>query len=234
MAPKRTTRSTPVTPTPNATTTTTVTEAQLQALIDQGVAAAMAEAEASRVRNGYNGHLAKDCRSRPANANNNNRNNNNNNQKGNGCYECGAQGHFKRNCPKLKNNDRGNQAGNDRAPAKVYVVGNAGENPNNIIAELGSFDAIIGMDWLAKYQAIIVCAEKIVRIPWGNETLIIHGDGKLLKKEELYAKFSKCEFWILKVQFLGHVIDSEGIHVDPDKIESVKDRASPKSPTEIR
>ncbi|GKC38899.1 putative reverse transcriptase domain-containing protein [Tanacetum coccineum] len=43
--------------------------------------------------------------------------------------------------------------------------------------ELGSFDAIIGMDWLAKYQAIIVCADKIVRIPWGNETLIVHGDG---------------------------------------------------------
>nr|GEZ69531.1 putative reverse transcriptase domain-containing protein [Tanacetum cinerariifolium] len=40
--------------------------------------------------------------------------------------------------------------------------------------ELGSFDAIIGMDWLAKYQAIIMCAEKIVRIPWGDETLIIH------------------------------------------------------------
>nr|GFC62356.1 putative reverse transcriptase domain-containing protein [Tanacetum cinerariifolium] len=43
--------------------------------------------------------------------------------------------------------------------------------------ELGSFDAIIGMDWLAKYQAVIVYAEKIVRIPWGNKTLIIHGDG---------------------------------------------------------
>nr|GFC48524.1 putative reverse transcriptase domain-containing protein [Tanacetum cinerariifolium] len=43
--------------------------------------------------------------------------------------------------------------------------------------ELGSFGAIIDMDWLAKYQAIIVRAEKIVRIPWGNETLIIHGDG---------------------------------------------------------
>ncbi|GJS40895.1 putative reverse transcriptase domain-containing protein [Tanacetum coccineum] len=42
--------------------------------------------------------------------------------------------------------------------------------------ELGSFDAIIGMVWLAKYQAVIVCAEKIVRIPWGNETLIIHSD----------------------------------------------------------
>nr|GEZ82648.1 putative reverse transcriptase domain-containing protein [Tanacetum cinerariifolium] len=56
----------------------------------------------------------------------------------------------------------------------------------------------------------------------------------LLKKEELYAKFSKCEFWIPKVQFLGHMIDSQGIHVDPAKIEFVKDWASPKSPTEIR
>ncbi|GKC22474.1 putative reverse transcriptase domain-containing protein, partial [Tanacetum coccineum] len=46
---------------------------------------------------------------------------------------------------------------------------------------------------------------------------------ELLKKEELYAKFSKCEFWIPKVQFLGHVIDSQGIHVDPAKIESIKD-----------
>ncbi|GKF78240.1 putative reverse transcriptase domain-containing protein, partial [Tanacetum coccineum] len=57
---------------------------------------------------------------------------------------------------------------------------------------------------------------------------------ELLKKEELYAKFSKCEFWIPKVQFPGHVIDSEGIHVDLAKIESIKDWASPKSPTEIR
>nr|GEZ83752.1 putative reverse transcriptase domain-containing protein [Tanacetum cinerariifolium] len=57
---------------------------------------------------------------------------------------------------------------------------------------------------------------------------------ELLKKEELYAKFSKCEFWIPKVQFLGHVIDSQGIYVDPAKIKSVKDWASPKSPTEIR
>nr|GFA52265.1 putative reverse transcriptase domain-containing protein [Tanacetum cinerariifolium] len=57
---------------------------------------------------------------------------------------------------------------------------------------------------------------------------------ELLKKEELYAKFSQCEIWIPKVQFLGHVIDSQGIHVDPAKIESVKDWASPKSPTEIR
>ncbi|GJT11704.1 putative reverse transcriptase domain-containing protein [Tanacetum coccineum] len=250
--------------------------------------------------------------------------------------------------------------------------------------ELGSLDVIIGMDWLAKYQAVIVCAEKIVRILWGNETLIVRGnrsdrgnethlniisctkmqkymlkgcpfflahvttketkdkskkkqledkDGsfrmcidyrelnkltvknryplpriddlfdqlqgssvyskidlrlvmpfglmnapavlidvmnrvckphldkfmivfidniliysknkkkheehlmvilELLKKEELYAKFSKCKFWLPKVQFLGHVIDSQGIYVDPAKIESIKDWASPKTPMEIR
>ncbi|GKD78330.1 putative reverse transcriptase domain-containing protein, partial [Tanacetum coccineum] len=45
---------------------------------------------------------------------------------------------------------------------------------------------------------------------------------KLLKEEELYAKFLKCKFWLSKVQFLGHVIDSEGIHVDPTKTESIK------------
>ncbi|GJV40530.1 putative reverse transcriptase domain-containing protein [Tanacetum coccineum] len=458
------------------------------------------------------------------------------NQRGTGsgqkptCFECGVQGHFKRECPKLKNNkNRGNQVGNDRAPAKVYAVGHAGTNlDSNIVTgtfllnnryasilfdtgadrsfvstafssqiditpstldhyydveladgriiglntilrgctlnllnhpfninlmpvELGSFDAIIGMDWLAKYKAIILCAEKIILFlshvttkevedkskkkrledvpivrdfpkvfpedlsglpptrqvefqidlipgvapiakatyrlapsemkelseqlkelsdkgfirpsssPWGAPVLFVKKkDGsfrmcidyqelnkltvknrcpllriddlfdqlqgssvyskidlrsgyhqlrvreedipkinfrtryghsefqvmlfrltnapavfmdlinrvckpyldkfvivfiddiliysknkqeheehlklilELLKKEELYAKFSKCEFWIPKVQFLGHVIDSEGIHVDPAKIESIKDWASPKSPTEIR
>ncbi|GJR14582.1 putative reverse transcriptase domain-containing protein [Tanacetum coccineum] len=50
-------------------------------------------------------------------------------------------------------------------------------NINLMPVELGSFDVIVGMDWLAKYHAVIDCAEKIVRIPWGNETLIVHGDG---------------------------------------------------------
>nr|GFA71397.1 hypothetical protein [Tanacetum cinerariifolium] len=152
-----------------------------------------------------------------------------NNQRGNGagrkatCYECGAQGHFKRNCPKLKNNNnnnnnRGNQVGTGNAQERVYAVGNAGTNPdtntitdhdyvveladgrivgvNTIIrsftlnllnhsfnidlmpVEMGSFDVIIGMYWLSRYQAVIVCADKIVRIPWGRETLIFHGDRK--------------------------------------------------------
>ncbi|GJZ16657.1 putative reverse transcriptase domain-containing protein [Tanacetum coccineum] len=473
-------------------------------------------------------NLCRDCRSPP---------NVNTGANQRACFECGAQGHFKKDCPKLKNNNnRGNQAGNAKAQAKVYAVGNAGANPdNNVVTgtfllnnryasilfdtgadrsfvstafssrivitptaldhdynveladgrivglntiirgctlnllnhpfnidlmpvELGSFDVIIGMDWLAKYHAVIVCAEKIVRIPFGDEILIVRGDGssnkhgtrlniisctkaqeyltkgchvflanitttkdedkskekrledvpvvqefpevfledlpgtsgattgtyrqrlhktkfltlgapvlfvkkkdgsfrmcidyrelnkltvknryplpriddlfdqlqgssiyskidlrsgyhqlrvreedipktafrtryghyefqvmsfgltnapavfmdlmnrvckpyldkfvivfiddiliyskskkeheeylrqilKLLKKEELYAKFSKCEFWISRVQFLGHVIDCRGIHVDPAKIESIKDWASPKTPTEIR
>ncbi|GJS65170.1 putative reverse transcriptase domain-containing protein [Tanacetum coccineum] len=428
------------------------------------------------------------------------------------CFECGVQGHFKRECPKLKNNNnRGNQVGGGNALAKVYAVGHAGTNPDsNVVTgtfllnnryasilfdtgadrsfvstafssqiditpttldhyydveladgriiglntilrgctlnilnhpfninlmpvELGSFDAIIGIDWLAKYQAIIAYAKKIVQymlkgclvflahvttkevedksekkrledvpivqdfpkvfpedlpglpltrqvefqidlipgaapvarapyrltpsemkelseqlkelsdkgfirpklnkltvknryplpriddlfdqlqgssvyskidlrsgyhqlrvreedipktafrtryghyefqvMPFGLtnapavfmdlmnrvckpyldkfvivfiDDILIYSKNKqeheehlklileLLKKEELYAKFSKCEFWIPKVQFLGHVIDSQGIHVDPAKIESIKDWASPKSPTEIR
>nr|GEU47864.1 putative reverse transcriptase domain-containing protein [Tanacetum cinerariifolium] len=56
----------------------------------------------------------------------------------------------------------------------------------------------------------------------------------LLKVEKLYAKFSKCEFWLKEVQFLGHVVNREGIHVDPSKVESVKNWKTPESPTEIR
>ena len=45
---------------------------------------------------------------------------------------------------------------------------------------------------------------------------------ELLRKEKLYAKFSKCEFWLREVQFLGHVINGNGIHVDANKIEAVR------------
>ncbi|GKE04718.1 putative reverse transcriptase domain-containing protein, partial [Tanacetum coccineum] len=57
---------------------------------------------------------------------------------------------------------------------------------------------------------------------------------ELLKKEKLYAKFSKCEFWLRKVQFLWHVINGNGIHVDPSKIEAVKNWKAPRTPTEVR
>ncbi|GJX27268.1 putative reverse transcriptase domain-containing protein [Tanacetum coccineum] len=188
------------------------------------------------------------------------------NQPGIVCYECGRPEHFRKDCPKLRNQNRGNKTGNkngnktrnqtrsNEATAKAYAIGGGGANPdsnvvtgmlllNNCYAsmlfdsgadrsfvpstfsalldvapstldtsyaveladgrisetnivlrgctlgllghpfdidlmpvELGSFDVIIGMDWLAKYHALIVCDEKVVRIPYGDEVLIIQGD----------------------------------------------------------
>ncbi|GJS59171.1 putative reverse transcriptase domain-containing protein [Tanacetum coccineum] len=323
------------------------------------------------------------------------------------CFEYGAQGHYRKDCPKVKNQNRGNKARVPDARGKAYVLGGGDANPgsntvtdvsyavklaggrtpetNTVLRgctlgllghpfnidlmpiDLGSFDVIIDMDWLAKNHAVIVCDEKIAqkymekgcqlflaqitmkenkdkskekrledvpteapvlfvkkkdgsflmcidyrelnkltvknryplpriddlfdqlqgssvyskidlrsgyhqlrvrdedipktafRTRYGHyepyldkfvivfiDDILIYSKTKeehdahlrlileLLKKEELYAKFSKCDFWLSKVQFLGHVIDSEGIHVDPAKIESIKDWESPKTPTEIR
>ncbi|GJZ42224.1 putative reverse transcriptase domain-containing protein [Tanacetum coccineum] len=234
------------------------------------------------------GHLGRNCRS-SASVNPGSNQRGNRTGQGPTCFECGVRGHFKTDCPKLKNNNnnRGNQVRNANAPAKVYAVGHAGTNPDsNVVTgtfllnnryasilfdtgadrsfvstafssqiditpstldhyydveladgriiglntilrgctlnllnhpfninlmpvELGSFDAIIGMDWLAKYQAIIVCAEKIVRIPWGNETLIVHGDGSNRGNETRLNIISctKTQKYLLKgcPIFLAHV-----------------------------
>ncbi|GJX92022.1 putative reverse transcriptase domain-containing protein, partial [Tanacetum coccineum] len=206
--------------------------------------------------------------------------------------------------PKLKNQARGNQEGNGEARGRAYVLGGGEEKPIRT-----------QMSLCTEYHTVIVCDEKIVHIPYGNEVLMIQDDRseggrnykitkkkivdksgekrledmpivrdfsevfledlpglppaqqvefqidfvpgvapvahdiliysrnekqheehlklilELLKKEGLHAKFSKCEFWLSRVRFLGHVIDSEGIHVDPAKNESIKDWASPKTLT---
>ncbi|GJX36631.1 putative reverse transcriptase domain-containing protein [Tanacetum coccineum] len=79
--------------------------------------------------------------------------------------------------------------------------------------ELGSFDVIIGMDWLAKYHAVIDCAKKNVRIPWGNETLIIHGDGSNQGNGSCLNIISctKTHKYLLKGHhvFLAHVTTKE-------------------------
>ncbi|GJQ90170.1 putative reverse transcriptase domain-containing protein [Tanacetum coccineum] len=106
------------------------------------------------------------------------------------------QGHYRSECPKLRNQNRGNKTrnniGNNEAKARDYAIGGGGANPDsNVVTgllghpfnidlmpvELGSFDVIIGMDLLAKYHAVIFCDEKIVHIPYGDEVLIIEGNG---------------------------------------------------------
>ncbi|GKD54250.1 putative reverse transcriptase domain-containing protein [Tanacetum coccineum] len=75
------------------------------------------------------------------------------------------------------------------------------------------FDAIIGMDWLVKYQAITMCAEKIVRIPWGNETLIVHDDRSNWGKEARLhiISYIKIQEYMLKgcLVFLANVTTKE-------------------------
>ncbi|GJV65981.1 putative reverse transcriptase domain-containing protein [Tanacetum coccineum] len=81
------------------------------------------------------------------------------------CASCKKVGHLTRDCwnPTTANNQR---------TITYYECGNQGH-----YRKLGSFDVIVGMDWLAKYHAVIDCVEKIIRIPWGNETLTVYGDG---------------------------------------------------------
>ncbi|GJS06402.1 putative reverse transcriptase domain-containing protein [Tanacetum coccineum] len=57
---------------------------------------------------------------------------------------------------------------------------------------------------------------------------------ELLEMERLYAKFSKCEFWLQEVHFLSYVVNHNGIHVDPSKIEAVKNWKAPTTLSEIR
>ncbi|GKE26859.1 putative reverse transcriptase domain-containing protein [Tanacetum coccineum] len=129
------------------------------------------------------------------------------------CFECGVQGHFKRECPKLKNNkNRGNQVGNDRALAKVYAVGHAGTNPDSNVVTDHYYDVKLA-DGRIIGTSNLVCAEKIIRIPWGNETLIVHGDGSSRGHEDRLhiISYSKTQEYKLKgcPVFLAHVTTKE-------------------------
>ncbi|GJR25608.1 putative reverse transcriptase domain-containing protein [Tanacetum coccineum] len=120
----------------------------------------------------------------------------NNEKKGIVCYECGRPGHYRKDCPKLRNQNSGNKTGNNEAIARAYAIGGGGANlDSNVVTchpfdidqmpvELGSFDVIIGMDWLAKYHALIICDEKVVRIPYGDEVLIIRAQVTSKKTED--------------------------------------------------
>ncbi|XP_062112467.1 uncharacterized protein LOC133823622 [Humulus lupulus] len=75
--------------------------------------------------------------------------------------------------------------------------------------------------------------------PWGAPSEKEHEEHlrctlETLKKEQLYAKFKKCEFWLDKINFLGHVVSKSGILVDPSKVEAVKGWSQPRNATEVR
>ncbi|GKB30637.1 putative reverse transcriptase domain-containing protein [Tanacetum coccineum] len=100
--------------------------------------------------------------------------------------------------------------------------------------ELDSFDVIIGMDCFSKYHAVTVCDEKLVRIPFGNEMPTIQcdrSDDDILiysRSKEEHEENLKLSLEFLKKE------EFQGIHVNSAKIESIKDWATPMTPTEIR
>nr|GFA40175.1 putative reverse transcriptase domain-containing protein [Tanacetum cinerariifolium] len=125
-------------------------------------------------------------------------------------------------CPKIKNGNQGNRAGNGNAVARAYDVGIVGTNPNsNVVTEMGSFDVIIGMDWLVKYLAIIVSDKKLVRVPFGNEILIFHGDGSNNGHESRLniISFTKTQRYLLKgcPIFLAHVFPEDLPGIPPTR-----------------
>nr|GEV17177.1 retrovirus-related Pol polyprotein from transposon TNT 1-94 [Tanacetum cinerariifolium] len=173
------------------------------------------------------------------------------------CFKCGRQGHYRSDCPKLKDQNRGNKTRNKngvrKARGKAYVPGGGDVNPdlnfikgtfllNNHYAfsydveladgRVSETNTVLRGCTLVNHHAMIVCNEKIMQIPYGDKVLIVQGDRgdngeksklsiisctktqkyikkehakhlklilDLLKKEELYAKFSKCDFWLSRI-----------------------------------
>nr|GEY90605.1 putative reverse transcriptase domain-containing protein [Tanacetum cinerariifolium] len=115
---------------------------------------------------GRPGHRAKDCKRKSTPF----------------CYECGEKGHTQNYCPK-KNNPQSKQA---RGRAYVIKEADKDQGPNVVMGhlfkidimpiELGTFDVIIGMDWLVEQDLIIMCGKKVVHVPYRNKTLVVEGD----------------------------------------------------------
>ncbi|GJW15121.1 reverse transcriptase domain-containing protein [Tanacetum coccineum] len=100
--------------------------------------------------------------------------------------------------------------------------------------KLGSFDVVIGMDWLSKYHAKILCDEKVVHIPINGETLIIRVMEKKSDEKRLEDILVVKEFSFLKIYLDFLPFANQGLHVEPAKIEAVKNWTSPTTPTEVR
>ncbi|GKD63400.1 reverse transcriptase domain-containing protein [Tanacetum coccineum] len=125
-------------------------------------------------------HLACDYRSSGPNGNNNIRGNSGMTQNAGTSYECGVQGHFKRDCPKLKNKNCGNQGGNGNAPAKVYVVGNAGTNPDSNVVTDHYYDVELADGKIIRINAIIRgCTLNFLNHPFNIDLMPVELVGKI-------------------------------------------------------
>nr|GFA56857.1 retrotransposon protein, putative, Ty3-gypsy subclass [Tanacetum cinerariifolium] len=177
------------------------------------------------------------------------------------CYECGVQGHFKRECPKLKNNNNhGNQGGRNNAPSRVYAVGRAGTDPDaNVVTVEFQIDLVPGAAPVARAPYRLApskmkeLAEQLKELsdkgfirpifmdvmnrvckPYLDKFMIVFIDDiliyskdekeheehlmailELLKKEELYAKFSK----------VGRCVDVKGeVFIDHKSLQHILDQ----------
>nr|GEV23798.1 putative reverse transcriptase domain-containing protein [Tanacetum cinerariifolium] len=146
------------------------------------------------------------------------------------------QGNYMSNFPKLKDQNCGNKNGVGEARVKAYVLDGRDANPDlNVVkgllghpfnidlmpVELGSFDVIIDMDWLANHHAVIVCDEKILRILYRDEVLIVQGDrgGKGEKSKLSIISCTKTQKYIKKgcPVFLAQVTKKETINKSEEK-----------------
>ncbi|GJZ76892.1 putative reverse transcriptase domain-containing protein [Tanacetum coccineum] len=132
------------------------------------------------------------------------------------CYYCGEQGYMRNRCPKkVKKEEVREVSGRAYAIKDVELQGPNVVTMNHLFEidlmniELGTFDVIIGMDWLVKHNVIIVCGEKIVRIPYGNKTLTIESDKGVSRLKVIY--FIKARKYIKRGchLFMAHVTEKK-------------------------
>nr|GEW39393.1 putative reverse transcriptase domain-containing protein [Tanacetum cinerariifolium] len=165
------------------------------------------------------------------------------------CYDCGKQRHTKNHCPKKNKPQGGNASG------RAYVIKDADKQGPNVV--MGTFllnnrypfvlfDSGSDKSFVkTKFSHLIDINPDKLNVSYEVESV----DGKvnkkehrehlkiileLLKKEQQYAKFSKCDFCLDSIQFLGHVIDNKGVYVDPTKIEAIRNWVAPTTLMEVR
>nr|GFA34238.1 putative reverse transcriptase domain-containing protein [Tanacetum cinerariifolium] len=147
------------------------------------------------------------------------------------CYGCGEKGHIKTNYP-ARNNPRRNGARGQAYALRNVVEKEPIKRRLEDVPVICEFLDVFPEDLPGLPPPRQVEFEIELNKEEHEEHLrIILG---LLQKEKLYVKFLKCEFWLDSVKFLGHIINSQGVHVDPTKVEAIKNWTAPKTPTEVR